>query len=90
MFYPDWIILFKDGKIGIFDTKKGDTALPEGRGHTRDKAKYLHLKLKELGKQYVGGIVVKENNVWHYNNSEEYDYYTGKLNKDWKKFEELF
>ncbi|MBM3206731.1 MAG: hypothetical protein FJZ43_03875 [Candidatus Staskawiczbacteria bacterium] len=90
LFYPDWIILFKDGKIGIFDTKKGDTALPEGRGHTKDKAKYLHLKLKELGKQYVGGIVVKENNVWHYNNSEEYDYYPGKLNKNWKKFEDIF
>jgi len=90
LFYPDWIILFKDSKVGIFDTKKGDTALPEGRGHTRDKAKYLNLKIKELGKNYVGGIVVKENNIWHYHEGKDYDYYPGKLNKDWKKFEDLF
>ncbi len=90
LFYPDWIILFKDGRIGIFDTKKGDTALPEGRGHTKDKAKYLNLKIKKLGKKFIGGIVVKENNVWYYHEGDNYDYYPGKLNKDWKGFEDLF
>lgn len=90
LFYPDWIILFKDGKIGIFDTKKGDTALPEGRGHTKDKAEYLYFKIKNLGSNFIGGIVVKENNVWYYHEGKDYDYYPGKLNKDWKKFEELF
>ncbi len=90
LFYPDWIIRFKDGRIGIFDTKAGDTALPEGKGHTKDKAKYLHKKLKELGKTYMGGIAVLENGIWYYNNAEEYDYYPGRLNKDWKKFEDLF
>lgn len=87
LFYPDWIIRFKDGRIGIFDTKAGDTALPE---NTKDKAKALSIKLKELGKNYVGGIAVFENGVWYYNNSEEYDYAPGRLNKDWKRFEELF
>jgi len=90
LFYPDWIIKFKDGRIGIFDTKKGDTALPEGRGHTRDKAKYLQIKIKNLGKGFIGGIVVKENNIWYYHEGNDYDYYPGKLNKDWKKFEDLF
>jgi len=87
LFYPDWIIKFKDGRIGIFDTKAGDTALPT---YTKDKAKALSIKLKELGKSYVGGIAVFENGVWYYNCSEEYDYAPGKLNKDWKRFEELF
>jgi len=90
LFYPDWIIRFKDGRIGIFETKAGDTALPKGRGNTKDKAKTLHNKLKELGDNYVGGIAVFENGIWHYNDSEDYDYAPGKLGVDWKEFESLF
>jgi len=64
LFYPDFIIRFKSGRIGIFDPKKGQTAEdPE----TADKAKALALKLKELGKGYVGGIAVFANGVWHVN-----------------------
>lgn len=87
LFYPDWIIRFKDGGIGIFDTKAGDTALPE---KCKDKAKALSIKLKSLGKNYIGGIAVFENGVWYYNGVEEYDYSPSKLNKDWKKIEDLF
>jgi type III restriction enzyme len=89
LFYPDWIILFKDGQIGIFDTKEGDTATSQ---ETKDKALALSKKLKELGKKYVGGIVVFENGVWYYNYSENYSYIKGKVgeNKNWKLFEELF
>lgn len=90
LFFPDWIIKFKDGRIGIFDTKAGDTALPQGGGHTKDKAKALQIKLRKMGKNYIGGIAVFENGVWNYNESEDYDYYPGKMNKDWKKFESLF
>ena len=86
LFYPDWIIRFKNGMIGIFDTKAGDTALPE---KTKDKAKYLSLKIKELGENFIGGIVVFENGIWYYNDSEDYDYSPGRLNKDWKKFEDM-
>jgi len=87
LFYPDWIIRFKNGMIGIFDTKSGDTALPE---KTKDKSKYLSLKIKELGDNFIGGIAVIENSIWYYNDSENYDYAPGRLNKDWKKFEDLF
>lgn len=89
LFYPDWIILFKDGRIGIFDTKEGDTATSQ---ETKDKALALSKRLKELGKKYVGGIVVFENGVWYYNNSEKYYYVKGKVGEDknWKLFEELF
>jgi len=87
LFYPDWIIRFKDGKIGIFDTKKGKTALPS---ETKNKAEALQTKLKELGNEYIGGIVVFENGVWYYNNSKNYDYSVGKMNNDWKSLETLF
>jgi type III restriction enzyme len=87
LFYPDWIIKFKDGRVGIFDTKKGNTA-----ENTEGRAEALAKKLKELGKSYVGGIAVFENGVWHYNRSEKYKYHKGKIedDKNWKKFEDLF
>ena len=89
LFYPDWIIKFKDGRIGIFDTKAGNTALPNGEGNTGAKAKYLYLRLKELGDKYVGGIVLLENGMWYYNSSEKYDYFPGRLDENWKLFEGL-
>lgn len=70
LFYPDWILKFKDGRIGIFDTKSGMTAQnPEGR------AEGLANKIKELnsnGGNYIGGLVVLENNQWYYFNNEKY------------------
>ena len=102
LFYPDWIIKFKDGRIGIFDTKSGNTAQnPEGR------AEGLAKKLIELNKEggnYIGGLVVLENNQWYYFNNEtylkensednqidfEYDYTLGKLNQHWKLFKNHF
>lgn len=89
LFYPDWIIQLKDGRIGIFDTKDGDTATSQ---ETKDKALALSIKLKELGKKYVGGITIFENGVWYYNCAENYNYIKGKVGeeKNWKLFEELF
>ncbi|MDO8686941.1 MAG: DEAD/DEAH box helicase family protein [Candidatus Berkelbacteria bacterium] len=89
LFYPDFIIRFKNGKIGIFDPKNDQTATdPE----TADKAKALALKLNGLGRAYVGGIAVFENGVWNYNGSERYYYAKGKMSQDknWKPFENLF
>jgi len=89
LFYPDWIILFKDGKIGIFDTKANRTAKDK---ETVDKAKSLAEKLKKLDKKYVGGIVVFENGIWYYNDFAKYSYQKGKIgqNKNWKPLENLF
>lgn len=85
LFYPDWIIRFKDGEIGIFDTKSGRTATD-----TEGRAPALAEKLKELGKNFVGGIVLKENGIWYYNDSKNYKYVPGDLDKNWKKFADLF
>ena len=89
LFYPDWLVRFKNGRVGIFDTKSDQTATdPE----TADKAKALALKVKELGKNYTGGIAVFENGIWYYNGSEKYTYQKGKMSQDknWKPFESLF
>lgn len=90
LFYPDWIILFKNGTVGIFDTKKGRTATDND---TVYKAQALQKKIKEFGKKYVGGIVIEEAGVWYYNNSPKYNFKEGQSvndSKDWKQLEELF
>jgi type III restriction enzyme len=89
LFYPDFIVRFKNGKIGIFDPKKDQTAEDP---KTVNKAKALASRMKELGKGYVGGIAVFENGVWNYNGSEKYHYQKGKISQDknWQPMEKLF
>jgi type III restriction enzyme len=90
LFYPDWIIRFNDGKIGIFDTKNGKTATDQ---ETRDKSEALAQRLPELGKEYIGGIAIFENGVWYFNDGKKYEYIEGKSvneSKEWKRFETLF
>jgi type III restriction enzyme len=67
LFYPDWIVRFTDGRIGIFDTKSGITLNTEGR------AKGLAERLIELGPDFVGGIVRYANGVYEYCSSADYD-----------------
>ena len=102
LFYPDWILKFKDGRIGIFDTKSGFTAQnPEGRAEgLADKI----LKLNSEGGNFIGGLVVLENNQWYLFKNDKYsmkdvknkvekinyEYTPGKLNAKWKPFENVF
>lgn len=86
LFYPDWIVKFNDGKIGIFDTKAGDTANPE---KAKDKAEALALKIKRLGKGFIGGITIMENGIWYCNNNQTYEYIQGRLTADWIRLEEM-
>jgi len=83
LFYPDWIVKFRDGRYGIFDTKSGITLNTEGR------AKGLAIKLKGLGKKYMGGIVTFANGVFVCCNSIDYDDQTPKNNK-WVPLTEKF
>ncbi len=90
LFYPDWIIRFNDGRIGIFDTKDGRTATDQ---ETKDKAEALSQKLLKLGKKYVGGIAIFENGIWYFNQGKKYQYTQGKSvneDKNWQRFETLF
>ena len=80
LFYPDWIIRFKDGRIGIFDTKLGQTASNE---QSKDKAEILQKKISYLNGfnretiSYIGGIVIPANGQWYFNNNKVYFYKKG-------------
>ena len=86
-FQPDFIIQFKNGKVGIFDTK--------GKGFNEKdneiKANALQQYIADEnnnGKNLVGGLVIKDNNKFYYNDRTNYKEYNEKP-EDWKPFNEL-
>lgn len=90
LFYPDWIVRFTDGSIGIFDTKGGITAISQD---TKDKAEELQRRIKKLNslvreQHYVGGIVRFANGKWYANNADTYT--CNPMNTDeWSLLEDL-
>lgn len=92
LFYPDWIFKKKDGTIGIFDTKGGQTAASKD---TKNKAEALQKRLSMLNRlaegriKYVGGIVIAANGTWYYNDNEEYAYQPGSTD-GWKMMQDMF
>ena len=70
-FYPDYVIRFTDGSIGIYDTKAGFTADNE---HVRQKANALQMYIREhadLGLK--GGIINVKGDNFFLQDSEDYD-----------------
>ena len=73
-FYPDFIIQFKDGTIGIFDTKSGRTAETEDAGPRADGLQKYIKEQNKKGKNLWGGIAIFVNGTWRYNDKEKYEY----------------
>ena len=70
-FYPDYIIKFKDGRIGIFDTKAGFTA-------ENEKAKYKSDALQAYVREHsglplFGGLVIPKSGGWLIQQDLDYD-----------------
>ena len=78
-FYPDFIVQFRDGQVGIFDTKSGRTA-ETSDAKPRAEALYKYLK---TDKRLCGGIVINMNGTWRYNDNKEYQYDENDLSS-WK------
>lgn len=81
-FYPDYIIKFTDGRIGIFDTKSGLTASIAGQ-KSNALQKYI-TEHKDLN--LFGGIINVYNNNFYLNESPDYEFGDGKSGQ-WKLFE---
>jgi type III restriction enzyme len=81
-FYPDFIVQFKDGRIGIFDTKSGRTAETGDAGPRADGLQ-KYIKEQNKGGKLWGGIVINIGGSWRLNDNEVYSYDEKKLGS-WK------
>ena len=92
LFYPDWVYKKKDGTIGIWDTKGGQTA---SSTETKNKAEELQRRIRILnghnreGIRYEGGIAIEANSMWYYNNNGEYMYKQGST-EGWMNMNGIF
>ena len=85
-FQPDFIIKFKDGSIGIFDTKGGQFAADDAVKATA-LYKYIYDE-RNKGHNLFGGLVILDGEKFKYFESTPYVPY----NQDptqWKLFDEL-
>ena len=81
-FYVDFIVLTKDGKIGIFDTKSGRTA-EDSKQKAEALQKYIKEQNEKHNKKLWGGIVVPKNDSFRYNSQDKYQFNETNLGEDW-------
>ena len=83
-FYVDFIVKFKNGLVGLFDSKSGTTAKDAGL-----KAEALQAYIKEQnknGKKLIGGIVIPKGKTVYINDNDKYEYDPNNLS-NWKILE---
>ncbi len=89
-FQPDFIVKFKNGNVGIFDTKPINYNVED----TKVKAEALNRYLAEINinrgrlPKVIGGIVVKKGGVFYYYNQREYVDIDAD-NTNWVEFKEI-
>jgi len=84
-FQPDFLVKFKDGKIGIFDTKAVGYQEDDNKLKSEALQKYLKEE-KENGKNLFGGLIIKDGSHFRINQKEIY-YPFDKKEEDWEYFE---
>ncbi|MCX6771368.1 MAG: DEAD/DEAH box helicase family protein [Candidatus Micrarchaeota archaeon] len=82
-FYIDFIVMLKDGRIGLFDTKSGITA-KVAKEKAEALANYIEDQNKRHGKKLFGGIAIIKDGSWRYNGSKTYTFDEKNLGKDWE------
>lgn len=87
-FQPDFIIKFKDGSIGIFDTKAGK-GFNENDNEVKSNALYKYIyEERNKGHNLFGGLVIKDGEKFKYFESTPYIPFNENPD-EWKLFDEL-
>jgi type III restriction enzyme len=86
-FQPDFIVLFKDGRLGIFDTKASGYNEDDNKLKGEALQKYIKEENRK-DKNIFGGLVVKEGQHFRINSKENYVSFRDNPN-DWGYLEEL-
>lgn len=85
-FYPDFIVQFKDGSVGIIETKKDWTAKTEEAGPRAEGLQKYIIAMNKKGKKIWGGIAINVNGTWRYNSKDKYEYNPNNLSS-WEVLE---
>jgi type III restriction enzyme len=86
-FYPDYLIKFTNGKLGIFEIK--DSNDREGATSTKMKAEALQLYItNQNNKDLVGGILIERKDGWKINDKDVYNW-NDTLNNNWSDWIEF-
>lgn len=103
-FQPDFLVMFKDGRLGIFDTKASGDREDQNKIKAEALQKYIAEENKKKAKKLFGGLVIKNGDHFMINSEKEYQpfYNTSshmvKESKkqydsdsfDWKYFDNIF
>lgn len=83
-FQPDFIVMYKDGRIGLYDTK--DAGFQEDDNKIKAESLQRYIKEEnEKGKNLCGGIIIIDNGHLKINDKENYNTFR-KCPEDWNFF----
>lgn len=72
-FQPDFLVMFKDGQIGIFDTKASGDREDQNKIKAEALQKYITEENKKKGKKIFGGLVIKNGDHFMINSDKKYE-----------------
>lgn len=86
-FYPDYLVHFKDGRIGILEVK--DEGDQDGTTKTKAKAEALQAFIPTLKRKGIfGGIVIRGGRTWRVHQGKKYGW-EKTLKDDWSEWTAL-
>lgn len=88
-FQPDFLIQFRDGRIGIFDTKAGKGFNENDNRAKSDSLQQYIVDENRKGKNLIGGLVIKDKGKFYFYDRGVYNSYKDRPDL-WKNFEEVF
>ncbi len=86
-FQPDFLVMFNDGRLGIFDTKASGEREDDNKVKGEALQKYISEE-NNKGKNLIGGLVIKEGEHFRINNKSIYTSFSENM-KDWDYFKDL-
>lgn len=87
-FQPDFLIMFNDGRLGIFDTKASDEREDDNKVKGEALQQYI-LEENAKGKNLIGGLVIKEGEHFRINKKSIYVPFSENMD-DWDYFNDLY
>jgi type III restriction enzyme len=86
-FQADFLVMFYDGRLGIFDTKASGEREDDNKVKSEALQKYI-LDENKKGKNLIGGLVIKEGEHFRINSKPIYTPFSDNMN-DWDYFKDI-